>query len=164
MSCPTPFQNLWNAFENNIDIAACKKICGDFHVSPVSNWRQRKDVNSRGLGIAYYYDGGYIPVPGKDYDNSSLRVQFSKDNAYSDATMMSFGYHPALYTAAYISQSPRASKAWVKFILDESHGFTDIERINDSIQTYIYTVLGAHAQAKTGILTPGTGLDAKRDF
>ena len=49
--------------------------------------------------------------------------------------------------------------------MDESRGFTDIgiERINDSIQTHVYAVLGAQAQAKTGILTLGTGLDAKRE-
>ena len=77
--------------------------------------------------------------------------------------MMSFGDHPATYTVAYISQSPQAAKVWVEFILDESQGFTDIgiERINDSIRRYVYAILGAQAQAKTGILTPGTGLDAK---
>ena len=90
-SCPTSFQNLWNAFENNKDIAAYKKMCRDFHVSPVSNWRQKVDIYSRELGIAYYYDDGYIPVPGKDYDNSSLHVPYSSDNDYSDATRMRFG-------------------------------------------------------------------------
>ena len=166
MGCPTSFQNFWSAFENNIDIAAYKKICRDFHVSPVSNWRQKVDLYSRGLGIACYYDDGYVPVWGKDYDNSSLNIPFSSDNDYSDATMMSFGDHPATYTAAYISQSPQTAKAWVKFSLDESQGFKDIgtERINDSIRTYVYAILGAQAQAKTGILTPGTGLDAKREF
>ena len=95
MSCPAPFQFFWSAFENNIDIAAYNKICRDFHVSHVSNWRQREDNSSRGLGIAYYYDNGYVSVLGKDYDNSSLRVPYSSDNDYSDATKMSFGDHPA---------------------------------------------------------------------
>ena len=74
---------------------------------------------------------------------------------------MSFGDHPATYTVAYISQSPQTAQAWVKFILNESEGFTDIsqERINDSIRTYVYAMLGAEAQAKTGILVTGTGLD-----
>ena len=45
MSCPTSFQNFWSATENNIDIAAyIKKICRDFHVSPVFNWRQNVDL------------------------------------------------------------------------------------------------------------------------
>ena len=51
-SCPVPFQNFWSAFENNIHTAMYRKICRDFHVSPVSNWRQLEDNNLRGLGIA----------------------------------------------------------------------------------------------------------------
>ena len=145
MSCPASFQHFWSAFEKYIDIAAYTKICRDFHVSPVSNWRQK------GLGIAYYYDDGYVPVPGKDCDNSSLNIPFSSDNNYSDTTMMSFGDHPATYTIAFILQSPQTAKAWVKFILDESQGFTDVgtERINDCIRTYVSAILGAQTQAKT---------------
>ena len=75
---------------------------------------------------AYYYDGGYVPVPGKDYDNSSLHVPYSNDNDYSDATTMSFGDHPARYTVAYILQYLQTARAWVKFIPDVSEGFTDI--------------------------------------
>ena len=79
---------------------------------------------------------------------------------------MSFFDHPAMCTVAYILQSPLAARAWVKFILNESQVFTDIgiERIDDSIRTYVYTILWVQAQAKTGILTLGTGLDAKREF
>ena len=106
MSCPAPFQNCYNAFENNIDIAAYRKIWRDVHVSPVSNWRQQEDKNSRVLGIAYYYDG-YVPVPSKDYDNSSPNVPFSRFPEYTDATKMGFGDHHSTYTVAYISQSPQ---------------------------------------------------------
>ena len=72
----------------------------------------------------------------------------------------------AMILVSHIEQSIQVERAWVKLILDESQGFTDIgmERINDSIRTYVYAVLGAQAQAETGILTPGTGLDAKRYF
>ena len=99
-------------------------------------------VYSGGLGIAYYYDNGYVPVPGKDYDNSSLHVPFSNDIDYSNATRMSFCDHSATCTVANISQSPHTALVWVKFILDESEGFTDIgiERINDSKRTYILRV------------------------
>ena len=127
MSCLASFQHFWSAFKINIDIAAYTTICRDFHVSPVSNWRQLEDNSSRGLGIAYCYDNGYVPVPGKDYDNSSLHTPYSNDNLndYSNATRMSFADHPPTYTVAYISQSPQTARAWVKFILDESQGFTD---------------------------------------
>ena len=66
---------------------------------------------------------------------------------------------------AHIEQSPQTAKALVKFILDESRGFTDIgiERINDSLRTCVYAVLGAQAQDRISF-TPDTGLDAKREF
>ena len=94
-------------------------------------------VNSRGLGMAYYYDNGYVPVPSKDHDNSSLGVPFSNDNDYSDATKMGFGDHPSTYTVAYkdayISQSPQTAQAWVKFTLSESQSFTDRCRKNQRL-------------------------------
>ena len=106
-------------------------------------WKQQEDTNSRGLGIAYYYDNGYVPVPGKDYDKSSLHVPYPNDVDYSDATKVSFGDRPVTYTVAYISQSPQTAQAWVKFIFGDSEGFTDsgLERINDSIRTYVYAIL-----------------------
>ena len=75
---------------------------------------------------------------------------------------MGFGDRPSTYTVAYILQSSQTVGSWVKFILDESQGFTDIgiERINDDV----YAILEAQAQAKTGILVPGTVLAAKREF
>ena len=71
MSCPTSYQHFWSASENKKDIAAYRKQIQDFHVSPVSNWRQRVDIYSGGLGTAYSASSG-IEVPGKDYDKSLL--------------------------------------------------------------------------------------------
>ena len=75
---------------------------------------------------------------------------------------------PHIYTVAYLAQSDEVKKASNGFILDQvlAEGFTDIgiETINDSIRTYVYALLGAQAQTKTGILTVRTGLDAQRQF
>lgn len=183
MSCPASFQTFWNAFENNIDISVYQDLCRQFHVSDKSMWKQHKDTNSEMLGTAYYYSGGkYRPVPGNDYDNSSLHNSYNKQNDYSDATVMSFGNRSSTYSVAYIAQNENVDNAWTGFILngieiyneDEEmysieggpEGFTDIgtELINDSIRTYVYAILGAQAQTKTSLLTPGTGLDAQRQF
>ena len=169
MSCPAPFENYWKALENNIDMSAYKDICQQFHVSALSMWRQHQDNYSNGLGTAYYYKNGYIPVPGKNYDNSNLNIPYDSRNDYSSATKMGFGKkHYSTFTVAYLAQSDEVKKAWNGFILDQglAEGFTDIgiERINDSIRTYVYALLGAQAQTKTGILTVGTGLDAQRQF
>ena len=106
MSCPAPFQNLWNASENNIDIAAYRKICPDFHVSPVSNWRQRVDIYSGGLGTAYSASSG-IEVPGKDYDKSLLIDIYPLD---IESKLPKIGYEALLYTVSKSGDYTKATR------------------------------------------------------
>ena len=58
------------------------------------------------------------------------------------------------------------SGAWTMFIPDKSEGFTQVgvERLNDSIRTYVWAILGAQAQRGSNILKAGTGLDAQKQF
>ena len=62
----------------------------------------------------------------------------------------------------YIAQGPEANKTWTTSILDNSNGFTraGVERINGSIRTYCWAILGSQSQTKTGILETGTAFDA----
>ena len=57
------------------------------------------------------------------------------------------------------------SRAWMTFILDKSNGFTQagVERLNDSIRTYVWAILGP-AQTRSNILNTGTGFDAQKQF
>ena len=56
------------------------------------------------------------------------------------------------------------SGAWTMFIPDTSEGFTqaDVERLNDSIRTYLWAILGSQAQTRSNILKAGTGFDAQK--
>ena len=58
------------------------------------------------------------------------------------------------------------SGAWTMFIPDKSEGFTQagVERLNDSIRTYVWAILGAQAQTRSNILKAGTGFDAQKQF
>ena len=58
------------------------------------------------------------------------------------------------------------SEAWTTFVLNKSEGFTQagVERLNDSIRTYVWAILGAQAQTRSNILKTGTGLDAQKQF
>ncbi|MEW8561469.1 MAG: hypothetical protein AB2541_05165, partial [Candidatus Thiodiazotropha sp.] len=58
------------------------------------------------------------------------------------------------------------SSAWTTFILDKSSGFTQagVERLNDSICTYIRAILGSQAQSRLNIVDAGTGFDAQKQF
>ena len=55
------------------------------------------------------------------------------------------------------------SAAWTTFVLDKSDGFTqaDVTRLNDSIRTYVWAILGLQAQTHSNILSAGTGFDAQ---
>ncbi len=52
------------------------------------------------------------------------------------------------------------------FILNKSDGFTRprVKRLNDSIQMYVWAILGTQAQTHTGILGTGTAFDVQKQF
>ena len=56
------------------------------------------------------------------------------------------------------------SAAWTTFVLDKSDGFTQagVTRLNDSIRTYAWAILGSQAQTRSNILIAGTGFDAQK--
>ena len=58
------------------------------------------------------------------------------------------------------------SGTWRMFILDKSEGFTQggVERLNNSIRTYVWAILGAQVQTRSNILKGGTGFDAQKQF
>ena len=64
----------------------------------------------------------------------------------------------------YISQQHR--NAWSTFILDKSNGSTrpGVERINESIRTYCWAILGSQSQIKSDILGVGSAFDAQKQF
>ena len=52
------------------------------------------------------------------------------------------------------------------FILDKSNGFTrpGVERINESIRTYCWAILGSQSQIKSDILGVGSAFDTREQF
>ena len=58
------------------------------------------------------------------------------------------------------------SGAWTTFVLDKLEGFNQagVERLNESIRTYVWAILGAQTQARSNILKTGTGFDAQKQL
>ena len=83
-----------------------------------------------------------------------LRVALPGDKSYS------------WYETAYDSRAYK--RLWAEFSvsLNISEGFTQagVERLNDSIRTYVWAILGAQAQTRSNILKTGTGFDAQKQF
>ena len=73
---------------------------------------------------------------------------------------------PLLPPKDAIRHNRNISGAWTTFILDTSEGFTQagVERLSDSIRTYVWAILGAQAQTCSNILKAGTGFDAQKQF
>ena len=58
------------------------------------------------------------------------------------------------------------TNAWTTFILDNSNGFikAEVKRINKSIRTYCWAILGSHSQIRTDTLGTGTAFGAQKQF
>jgi len=157
LQCPLPQDNAWSAFQNAFDRRAYERICAEFGVSPHTDWRQKQSSN-QGLGLVYFYAThvGYMPVYGAGsadhYDPG--RMSFTKKTGGGTLHV------------DYIAQGSEAVEAWSSFMLDKSLGFTHagVERVNDSIRTYVWAILGAQAQTRTTILGIGTAFDAQKQF
>ena len=134
--------------------SAYERICKEFYVDINADWRQKQSDN-QGLGRIYNYwtGAGYHPFDkGVEYDK--------KKYSFTHATTND------ILHIDYIAQSSEATKAWATFILDNSNGFTraGAERINDSIRTYCWAILGSQSETRTDILGTGTAFDAQKQF
>ena len=172
MQCPLPSDSSFNALDNGIDKNAFQRICSEFGISPQSDFRQKLD-HSHGFGsVRYYSSHGLKSKPtkvlerGRDYDPSQHWTVFIPASG-------KFGAHDQHrykieYIEQYFSKDNVGSQydAIGSFVLDKSDGFTQagVARINDSIRTYVWAILGAQAQTRTSILGKGKAFDAQKQF
>ena len=154
MAVALPQDTSWNAFDNKYNRSTYERICKEFNVDINADWRQKQSDN-QGLGMLYNYitNLGYQDLgKGTEYD--------TKWYSFTQATTNDIMH------IDYIAQGTEATKAWTTFILDDSNGFTraGVERINDSIRTYCWAILGSQSQTRTDILGTGTAFDAQKQF
>ena len=150
---PLPYDETWNAVKNSYDRKGYEKICNEFDISPNFDWRVHG--HNQGLGRAYTYwtNTGYTVVGDGEYHPGNM--SFTKKTT------------ALLLHIDFIKQDAAgADKAWKSFIRSKSYGLTrpGIERLDDSIQTYVWSVLTAQVQIRTGILGTGTAFSAQTQF
>ena len=173
MGCALPQDASWNAFDNSYDRGAYEKICKEFNVITNADWRQKQSIND-GLGNMHsYYLGpnqsGFMPgavYHKKDFTFSGTSAS-DKAKAIRDITAESFiDVVNATFSIDYMYQGPESDNAWTTFILDNTKGFTraGVERINDSIRTFCWAILGSQSQTRTDIIGTGTSFDAQKEF
>ena len=153
MSAPLPQDVAWDPKSNPYDWRAYEWIANEFGVSPNAN--QHIQGPNGGSGRSTSLRGGrYMPaygrVDGNVYDPSHMSFTHKTDGSRVHVD--------------YVKQDqPHVDEAWRQFILDKSQGFTHpgVERINDSIRTYVWAILGSQSQTCTGLLGAGTAFDAQ---
>ena len=142
-----------DAVNNPYDRRGYERICNEFGVSPHTDWKI--DGPNQGLGRVYNYwtNNGYHPVGAGEYDPS--RMSFTAQTTNS-----------VLHMDFIKQDAAGVDKAWKTFILNKSDGFTHpgVERLNNSIRTYVWAILGAQSQTRAGILGSGTAFDAQKQF
>ena len=181
MECPLPSDQSFNEMNNIFNKGAFKRICAEFNIPSDSadlqaDFRQKLDP-SNGMGAIRYYTvhttyshhhmrmkKENVLETGGDYDPS--RGDFTT----TTSTGNKFGSGPShVYKIEYIEQNFKNNDPMTSvgsFVLDKSNGFTQagVARINDSIRTYVWSIVGAQSQARSSILGTGKAFDAQKQF
>ena len=148
-----PGDSTFDQFNNKYDVASYKRICAEFGVNPSSDFRFTRPTN-HGLGDVYIYSGG--PVKGTaNYPDSSWK--FSDEGGSSNKGNLIYYIEP--------DDSAYAQADW--FCPNASEGLTQagLSRINQSIEAFVYCVLGAQVNVRSSILgSGGRAKEAQNEF
>ena len=149
-----PGDPTFNQFNNKYDVASYKRICNEFGVGPSSDFRFTRGAN-HGLGSVYIY----VTNVGPDKTSAS----YPGFNKFSDeggsASKGNLIYYIEPDDSAY-SQSD-----W--FCPNVAEGLTQagLARINQSIEAFVYCVLGSQVNVRSSILgTGGRAKEAQSEF
>ena len=139
----------FNPVDNPYNKGVLKMIKNEFNYNPPRGADIFIDQNSRGAGHPYNYINGYSKLRG-GYDPNAATFTSYKD--------------PNRVHIDFLKQDPFD---FTRSIADKTDGFTSagVRRIDDSIRSYVYCILGAQVQTRANILgEDGPQLDAQKQF
>ena len=139
----------FNPLNNKYDVAAYKRICGEFGISPSSDFRFTGGKNN-GLGNVFIWPG-------------------PEDGGFSYPSWMKFsdegGKASEGNLIAFIQPDNIEQYAW--FVPKNSSGLTKagLARINQSIEAFVYCILGAQVNVRSSIIGGGgRATEAQSEF
>ena len=132
-----PGDPTFNQFNNHYDVASYKRICAEFGVDPLSDFRFTHGKNN-GLGNGYIYAQG---VTKTDYEYPGY-------NKFSDEGRKAIKGDLIYYT------EPDVSTPYDWFAPKTAAGVTQagLSCINQSIEAFVYCILGAQVNVRSSIL------------
>ena len=183
LGCPLPSENYFDPYHNPIKRDVLEKMVKDFNWDDRIPSTQRLDL-SYGLGSVRYNslhglrgEQTKILERGGDYDPANkwtVHIPPSGKFAVNDRHTYKIEYIEQYFKPTVIDSRHKAVNPQVgseldaigSFILDKSNGFTKegILRINESIRTYVYTIVGAQVKTKTSIISGKRALEAQSQF
>ena len=179
MECPLPTDQSWNPLNNGIDMSAFERICAEFEIPSKADFRQKLD-NSHGMGSFYCYKKFYQYkfivskkwtelTNGGDYDpsmNWKISIHADRFKGADEQTDKIEYIKQTFSKETDLTTEGNPFDAIGSFVLDKSSGFTQagVARINDSIRTYVWAIVGAQSQARSSILGTGKAFDAQKQF
>ena len=140
----------FNSSNNKYDVASYKRICAEFGISPTSDFRFTGGKNNGQLGNVFIWpgpeDGGF---------SYPSWMKFSDEGGKSiDGNLI-----------AFIQPDDIEQYAW--FVPKNSSGLTKagLARINQSIEAFVYCILGAQVNVRSSIIgNGGRATEAQTEF
>ena len=169
MKCPIPSNEGFNSANNHIDLTQYTLLCNEFEIN--EDFRIKIEPNN---GAGYLYDENNKKTT-QQYDSTNYSYEhpsgYIGHTIFGGTTYGNRTFGVGNFGGTYINHVNKIAQdtedGWTRFLLEKSVGFTraGIARLNDSIRTYIYCVLGAQVQARTMIIgQSGTSPDAQKQF
>ena len=149
-----PGDPTFDQFNNKYDVASYKRICNEFGVDPSSDFRFKRGAN-HGLGSVYIYVTNVGP------DKTS--VSYPGHNKFSDEG----GSGSKGNLIYYIEPDDAAYGQADWFCPNVAEGLTQagLARINQSIEAFVYCVLGSQVNVRSSILgSGGRAKEAQSEF
>ncbi|KAL9987183.1 hypothetical protein ACROYT_G001442 [Oculina patagonica] len=149
-----PGDPTFSQFDNKYDVASYKRICAEFGVDPSSDFRFTTGAN-HGLGNVYIWISGHgIQKTGAKYPDYD---KFSDEGGTASKGNLIQYIEPD--DAAY------AQADW--FSPNGTEGLTQagLSRVNQSIEAFVYCILGSQVNVRSSILgTGGRAKEAQSEF
>jgi hypothetical protein len=138
---------------NHYDIPSYKRICAEFGISPESDFRFKKGAN-HGLGKVFIYATGLGLTP-TDYEYPGWNKFSDEGGKAADGNLIN------------LIRNDLAEKQFDYFMISKSEGLSQagMARLNQSIEAYVYCILGAQVNVRTSVLgSGGSAKEAQREF
>ena len=150
-----PGDPTFNLSGNRYDVASYKRICAEFGIDPTSDFRFTSRKNG-GLGDVYIGVSGHGPMKtGAEYPGGFYKFADEGGKA-KDGNLLAFIELDGVAFAQY---------DW--FAPNKSSGLTQagLARINQSIEAFVYCILGAQVNVRSSIIgTGGRAKEAQTEF